>query len=44
MKLEYESNPLGKGIKLSEDKIVIAAVLLQVDALYEIKKGIEKSL
>lgn len=39
----YESNPLGKALNYQKNKIVIAAVLLQVDALYEIKKGIEKA-
>lgn len=39
----YESNILGKALKYQKQKIVIAAVLLEVDALPEIKRGIESA-
>ncbi|NDL66440.1 LacI family DNA-binding transcriptional regulator [Anaerotalea alkaliphila] len=42
--LGYEPNPIGKALKRQEEKLVIAAVLLKVDALEQIKEGMEKAI
>lgn len=39
--LGYESNPLGKALNYQRRKFVIVAVLLEVDALAEIRAGLE---
>lgn len=39
----YKPNPLGKALKHANKKVVIAAVLVKVDALTELRKGIEKA-
>lgn len=39
----YKPNPLGKALKHTKEKIVVAAVLVKVDALTELRNGIEKA-
>jgi ABC-type sugar transport system substrate-binding protein len=41
--LAYEPNPLGKALKRQNKKLVIAAVLVKVDALDQIRAGIERA-
>lgn len=40
----YEVNPIGKALKMQDKKLRVAVLLLQVDALPYIKRGIEKKL
>lgn len=39
----YESNPLGKALKHQKEKILLAAVLVKVDALTELQQGIQNA-
>lgn len=41
--LGYESNPLGKALNYQRNKVIIVAILLEVDALAEIRDGIEQA-
>lgn len=40
----YEANPIGKALKMQQRELRIAVLLLKVDALPYIKKGIEEKL
>ena len=40
----YQANPIGKALKMQERKLNIKVILLEVDALAYLKKGIEEEL
>ncbi len=40
----YEPNPIGQALKRQENKIIIAAIITEIDALELIKSGIERAL